>query len=163
MSSHFTRRHSPLRALVIAIVVVLGLSWLSSLPVAANMAWYEGLQKPWFNPPSWSFGVVWPLLYVMMTVAAWIVAQPHKRRKATRLPQTLFAVQLACNLLWTPIFFGLQSPWFGLCWIGVVWVAVAATLLCFWRIDRRAGMLLVPYLAWVSFAAVLTHQIWVLN
>lgn len=150
--------------LLIAIVAVLALSWLSSLPVTANMAWYEGLNKASFNPPSWSFGVVWPILYVMMTIAAWLIWHPTSRNiKQVQKARAVFIIQLVCNLLWTPIFFGLQSPLYGLVWIAVVWAAVALTLALFWRIRRLAGMLLLPYLAWVSFAALLNYSILMQN
>lgn len=144
------------RVLLVAIVVVLAVSWLFSLLVTANMPWYDALTKPSFTPPSWSFGVVWPLLYIAMTVAAWLVwRQQGKVGKA----QGLFAVQLFANYLWTPLFFGLHSPMLGLLWIILVWCLVAATLVTFWRIHKLAGVLFLPYLGWVSFAAALTASI----
>jgi translocator protein len=164
MPTAFVQPRKPWKNLLIAIVAVLALSWLSSLPVTANMAWYEGLEKASFNPPSWSFGVVWPILYIMMTIAAWLIWHPTSRnKKQVQKARAVFIIQLICNLLWTPIFFGLQSPLYGLAWIAVVWAAVALTLALFWRIRRLAGILLLPYLAWVSFAALLNYSILMQN
>jgi translocator protein len=123
--------------------------------------WYDGLEKPAFNPPSWVFGPVWTLLYVLMGVAAWLVWDRHGDRARTAL--ALFLVQLAFNAGWSAIFFGLQSPGLAFAEILVLWALILATLVAFWRLHRTAGMLLLPYLAWVSFAAVLNFSLWRLN
>ena len=124
--------------------------------------WYEELMKPSWNPPSWVFGPVWTLLYAMMAVAAWLVWQ-RGGWKAQRVPLTLYLVQWALNALWTPLFFGLHRP--GLAFIEIVALvlAVMATLAAFWRVKLLAGLLLVPYAAWVGFAAALNFAIWRLN
>jgi tryptophan-rich sensory protein len=124
--------------------------------------WYDGLQKPAWNPPGWIFGPVWTALYTMMAVAAWLV---WKRGgfAAQRLPLTLFLVQLALNALWTPLFFGLHLIGFAFAEIVLMWFAIAATIAAFRQAHRPAAWLLVPYLAWVGFAAVLNGTLWRLN
>ena len=125
--------------------------------------WYAALDKPAFNPPSWVFGPVWTTLYTLMGVAAWLVWRAGLDRRAVKSALGLFTVQLALNLAWTPAFFGLESPLLGLAVIVPLWVAIALTITVFSRIDWRAAALLVPYLAWVSFATVLNYAIWTLN
>ena len=128
----------------------------------ADNGWYAGLDKPAWNPPGWLFGPVWTLLYAMMAVAAWRVWQygGWDRQKASLI---LFVVQWALNALWTPLFFGLHRPGWALVEILVLLVAILATLRAFWHVDRLAGLLLLPYAAWVSFATVLNWTIWQLN
>jgi tryptophan-rich sensory protein len=124
--------------------------------------WYAGLKKPAWTPPNWVFGPVWAALYTMMGVAAWLV---WKRGgfAAQRRPLLLFLLQLALNAAWTPLFFGLHSPRLAFVEIVLLWLAIAATLTAFRRVSRVAAWLLVPYLAWVSFAAVLNFALWRLN
>jgi len=124
--------------------------------------WYAGLNKPSWNPPGWVFGPVWSALYTMMAVAAWLVWQ-RGGVVAQRRALTWFAVQLALNAAWTPLFFGLHLPAVAFGEILLLCAAIAATLLAFSRVNRLAAWLLAPYLAWVSFAAVLNFMIWRLN
>lgn len=124
--------------------------------------WYAELAKPAWNPPGWVFGPVWTALYIMMAFTAWLV---WKRGgwKAQRGPLSLYLVQWALNALWTPIFFGLQQPGPAFAEIVVLAVAVYATLAAFWRVTPVAGLLLVPYATWTTFAAVLNFTIWRMN
>jgi tryptophan-rich sensory protein len=124
--------------------------------------WYLQLQKPSWNPPGWVFGPVWTVLYVTMAVAAWMVWRRGSLR-TQRLPLGLFLGQLALNALWTPLFFGLRNPGLALVDIALLWLALLATIAAFWRTHRVAAALLLPYLAWVSFAAFLNFTIWQLN
>jgi tryptophan-rich sensory protein len=125
--------------------------------------WYAALAKPAFNPAPWVFSVVWPVLFLAMAVAGWLVWRRVGHVGRARGALALFAIQLALNLLWSALFFGLKAPGAALAEIVVLWLAIAATLVAFWRIDRIAGLLFVPYLAWVSFAVALTAAIWRLN
>ena len=124
--------------------------------------WYLSLKKPSWNPPGWIFGPVWTALYTMMAVSAWLV---WKRGgfAAQRRPLSFFLIQLALNAAWTPLFFGLH--WTGAAFVEIVllWLAIAATLGAFYPVSRVAGWLMVPYLAWVSFAAILNFTLWRLN
>ena len=150
--------------------IILGLcGWLLLCFAAAAFGaffspgeWYAALDKPSWNPPSWVFGPVWTLLYLMMAVAAWLV---WKRGgfAAHRGPLTLFLGQLALNAAWSPLFFGLQRPGPAFIVIILLWLAILATLLAFRPIHRPAAWLLVPYLAWVTFAAVLNGVLWQMN
>jgi tryptophan-rich sensory protein len=134
----------------------------SQLTVVALEPWYAGLKKPAFNPPDWVFGPVWSLLYLLMAISAWLVWR-QRERAAVRLPLALFGVQLALNVAWSGCFFYLQRPGAALSEIAVLWLAILATMLTFFRVNRAAGALLVPYLLWVSFASVLNFAIWRLN
>lgn len=124
--------------------------------------WYAGLNKPSWNPPGWVFGPVWSALYAMMAVAAWLVWQ-RGGFGAQRRALMWFIVQLALNAAWTPLFFGWHLPAIAFGEILLLWGAIAATLRAFFQINRLAGWLLAPYLAWVSFAAALNLTIWRLN
>lgn len=126
----------------------------SSFMPSAPSEWFTTLNKPSWNPPNWVFGPVWSLLYLMMAVAAWLVWRQLGWRGAA-LPLALFAVQLLLNGAWTGMFFGLRRPWIAFAEIVLLWCAILATLLSFWRVTPVAGWLMIPYLAWVSFAAVL--------
>ncbi len=124
--------------------------------------WYASLRRPSWNPPGWVFGPVWTALYAMMALAAWLVWKRGgfiQQRTALRL----FLLQLALNAAWTPLFFGLHWPSVAFAEIVLLWLAIAATLAAFRRASRPAAWLLVPYLAWVSFAAFLNFTLWRLN
>ena len=121
--------------------------------------WYAALNKPTWNPPPWLFGPAWTLLYTLMAVAAWMVW----KRVGFAKPLKLYFVQLALNAAWTPIFFGAHEMGGALVEILALWIAILMTLRAFWAVSRPAGMLLVPYLAWVSFASVLNFTLWRLN
>jgi translocator protein len=125
----------------------------------AVVDWYPTLNKPAFNPPSWIFGPVWTALYIMMAVAAWAVWLKGNSRNAL----ILFFIQLALNFIWSFLFFAMKSPALALIDIVAMWIMILATLITFWKITKPAGWLLVPYLAWVSFATVLNASIWWLN
>ncbi len=124
--------------------------------------WYTMLKKPSWNPPAWIFGPVWSSLYTMMAVAAWLV---WKRGgfAAQRRPLRLFLVQLALNGAWSPLFFGLHWPGVAFAEILLLWLAIVTTLTAFRPVSRVAAWLLAPYLAWVTFAAVLNFMLYRLN
>ncbi len=122
-------------------------------------AWYAALDKPSWNPPAWIFGPVWSLLYLMMAVAAWIVW----KRAGWHRALGLYLIQLALNAAWTPIFFGAHQLGWALMEISVMWFAILLTLCSFFRLSRPAAWLLVPYLAWTTFAAFLNFTLWRMN
>lgn len=125
-------------------------------------AWYASIHKPAWNPPSWLFGPVWTTLYLMMATAAWLVWR-RGGFAAQRRPLGWFLGQLALNAAWTPIFFGLH--WMGVALVEMLllWGGILMTIKAFRPVSRPAAWLLVPYLAWVSFAAVLNFTLWQLN
>ena len=124
--------------------------------------WYDGLVKPSFTPAEWFFGPVWTVLYTMMSITAWMVwlSPPTPCRQ---MALALFALHLLINAAWTPVFFGLQSLGGALAIVVLLWLLVALVWARFWRISKPAGGLLLPYWAWVSFAALLNLEIWRLN
>lgn len=147
-------------ALLGFVVLCLALGALGAAVTApAIPTWYAALAKPSFNPPNWIFAPVWTTLYVIMAIAAWLVW----RRGDARIPLTLFAVQLVLNSAWSLIFFGLHRVDLALVDIVLLLTAIVATALSFRRRSAVAALLLVPYLAWVSFATVLNAAIWRLN
>ena len=128
----------------------------------STSGWYAGLAKPTWNPPGWIFGPVWTVLYALMAVSAWRVwLQGGWSRQKTAL--RLYLLQWSLNALWTPLFFGLHRPGWSLAEILVLLAAILATLRTFWRVDRPASLLLLPYAAWVAFATVLNWTIWRMN
>lgn len=124
--------------------------------------WYAQLRKPAWNPPNWIFGPVWTALYTMMAVAAWLV-WGRGGFAAQRAPLGLFLLQLLFNAAWSALFFGLQNPGLAFAEIVLLWLAIVGTLIAFWKAHRFASVLLLPYLAWVTFAAVLNFTLWQLN
>lgn len=130
-------------------------------------AWYRDLRAPSFRPPSWVFGPVWSLLYLMIAVAGWRLAlqagSARPEAAAAGLALGLWALQITLNALWTPAFFGAHALGAALLVIGALWLAILALIVVSWRVDRLAAGLLVPYLAWVSFAVVLNFAYWRLN
>ena len=138
---------------VVAVSVLGGLATSAAIP-----DWYATLAKPSWTPPNWVFGPAWTTLYVLMAVAAWLV---WRRRRLVEVRGALLAwwVQLALNLLWTMLFFGLRQPLWGLIEIVALWVAIAITIALFHRVRPLAALLLVPYIAWVSFAISLNAGI----
>jgi translocator protein len=131
--------------------------------VRAIPTWYKGLAKPSFNPPAWLFGPAWTLLYLLMAVAAFLVWRQGLMAPGVKLALVVFLVQLVLNALWSIFFFGLRSPLAGLVDIIVLWLAILATIILFFPVSVPAGILLLPYIIWVSFAAVLNAAILRLN
>jgi tryptophan-rich sensory protein len=149
--------------LAVFIVVCLGAGGLGAIATTPEIeGWYRTIEKPSWNPPDWIFGPVWTTLFVLMAIAAWLVWKPAGF-KAPAAPLSLFAVQLVLNVAWSWIFFGLHQPGWAFIEIAVLWLTILATTVAFFRCSQVAGWLLVPYLAWVSFAAVLNFTIWRLN
>ena len=144
---------------IVAAVAAMG----ASLSAPKVPGWYAALAKPVFMPPSWVFGPVWTVLYGLMALAAWRIWDAPSPAAHRREALAFFAMQLVLNALWPAVFFGMQKPVSGLIVIIFLLSAVVATLLRFQRIDRVAGLLLVPYLAWVGFATLLNAAIVGLN
>jgi translocator protein len=150
--------------LVVAVAVPLAIGGLSGFATASGVAtWYPTLVKPSFNPPAWIFGPVWTALYIMMGVAAFLVLRQGLSTDGVKLALTVFAAQLALNGLWSILFFGMQSPGLAFAEILLLLLAIVATVWLFWKVVPAAGMLLLPYLAWVGFATFLNRSIWMLN
>jgi tryptophan-rich sensory protein len=150
---------------LIALIAVCALAaTLGSLfTMAGTDGWYQDLQQPaWNPPPDWLFAPVWTLLYASMAVAAWLVWR-KRGWEGARGALTLFGVQLSLNVLWTALFFGLQETGLGSIEIILLWLSILATIVLFWPISRAAALILIPYLAWVTYATALTISIWSMN
>lgn len=126
--------------------------------------WYQTIDKPPFNPPNWLFFPVWTALYILMGIAAGLVWDKiDTQRDIVKKGLTFFGIQLALNALWSVLFFGLQNPLLALIEIVVLWLMIYETFVQFRKVHKTASYLLLPYLAWVSFAIVLNGSIWWLN
>jgi len=130
--------------------------------------WYQTLNKPFFQPPSWVFAPVWTTLFVLMGVASWLVWRKYTTAKSSEKQEIkkaifVYAGQLILNIAWSMIFFGWQQPWLAFIEIMILWLAILWTILLFYRLNRYAAWLMFPYLGWVSFASVLTYAIAQLN
>ncbi|AXG08156.1 tryptophan-rich sensory protein [Haloplanus rubicundus] len=157
----------PRLSLVLAVLAVELVGAAGAVFTAQGLAsWYGTLQRPALAPPNWVFGPVWTTLFALMGVAVWLVWRrldsPRTERRA-RVALAVFAVHFLANLGWSAAFFGLRSVDFGLAVILVLLALIALTIRTFDWVDRRAALLLVPYLLWTAFAAYLNYRFWVLN
>jgi benzodiazapine receptor len=125
--------------------------------------WYAQLSRPSFTPPDWTFGVVWPVLYVMMGISAFLIWNVGIDKRQVKVALGFFALQLILNGLWTLIFFGLHLIGLALVEIVILWAAILMTILAFWKVSKPAALLLLPYILWVSFAVVLNASLFLLN
>jgi len=125
--------------------------------------WYATLKKPGFTPPSWLFAPVWTILFALMGISAYLVWNKGLENKEVKRSLLIFSIQLVLNVLWSFLFFGLESPFYAFMEIILLWFAIALTILNFFKISRSAGLLLLPYIFWVSFAMILNFYIWKLN
>ncbi|HEX8550255.1 MAG TPA: TspO/MBR family protein [Abditibacteriaceae bacterium] len=149
---------------VVSVGSCLGAAAISSLWTSSSVdSWYRTLEKPSFNPPSWVFGPVWTVLYISMGVALYLVWKQTPLDRNQQRGLAWFWMQLFFNALWSFLFFYLRSPGAALIDIILLWACIAATINFFRRTSVTAALLLVPYLAWVSFAACLNFAIWRLN
>jgi tryptophan-rich sensory protein len=150
-------------ALTILTVEIVGAS--GAIFTAQGLStWYDTLQRPELAPPSWVFGPVWTVLFALIGIALWLVwRQVDSSPREAWIAISVFVVHFVFNLGWSAVFFGLQAVGWGLAVIGLLWLLIIVTMWTFDRVDRRAALLLVPYLLWVSFAAFLNYRFWVLN
>jgi benzodiazapine receptor len=155
----------PLLALVVSVVAVELVGASGALFTAQGLAeWYGTLQRPALAPPNWVFGPVWTSLFALIGGALWLVwKEAESSPRAVRVAVAVFVVHFVFNVGWSAAFFGAQNITLGLAVIAVLWVLILATMWAFDRVDRRAALLLVPYLLWVTFAAYLNYRFWVLN
>ncbi|MBN2458512.1 tryptophan-rich sensory protein [Candidatus Woesearchaeota archaeon] len=146
--------------LVISISLPFLASFIGGLFTASSVStWYVTLAKPSFNPPSWLFGPVWTMLYLLMGISLYLVWIT----KYDKTSFMLFGIQLFLNALWSILFFGVKTPMYAFIEIILLWVAILMTAIYFYKINKISAYLLIPYLLWVSFAAVLNFSICILN
>ena len=151
--------------IVIALIVCLMVGYSASLVTKSSIeTWYSTIEKPSFNPPNWVFMPVWTVLYIFMAVAAGLVWDKIKEQNETvKTALGFFLIQLTLNAIWSYLFFGLKNPMLALIEIALLLLMIYETYVKFVKINKIAGYLLVPYLIWVSYAAVLNASIWWLN
>jgi benzodiazapine receptor len=125
--------------------------------------WYATLEKPFFTPPNWLFAPAWITLYLLMAIAAFLIWRKGLGQEGVKSALLIFLVQLVLNALWSVVFFGLQSPLWGMVVILALWVAILLTIIKFFKLSTAAGSLMLPYILWVSFASALNIAIFVLN
>jgi len=149
---------------IIAIAIPLMVGATSGFfTVTGVESWYQTIQKPSWNPPNWIFGPVWTTLYVMMGIALFLVWKEDTSEELKKIALALFAVQLTLNFFWSFIFFNQQQPGWALVEIIAMWFFILLTIFAFAQVNKTAAWLLVPYISWVSFAAILNFTIWQLN
>ena len=149
---------------IISIFTPLLIGGLSGFFTANSISgWYATIQKPSFNPPNWIFGPVWTLLYVMMGIALFVIWKSEADSVLKKQALILFSIQLAVNFCWSLLFFYCESPGCALIDIILMWVLILMTIFSFGKISSFAAWMLVPYIGWVSFAALLNFAIWKLN
>ncbi|MET0945403.1 MAG: TspO/MBR family protein [Flavobacterium sp.] len=151
--------------IAIALLVCLAVGYSASIVTRPSVeTWYPTLVKPIFNPPNWIFMPMWTLLYILMAVAAGLVWDKIKEQnEVVKKALLFFIIQLTLNAIWSYLFFGLKNPMLALVEIALLWLMIYETYLKFIKINKTAGYLLIPYMAWVAFAAVLNASIWWLN
>ena len=160
---HRPRLSHDVLGLIAFVVLCLVVSGIGGAITATSVdTWYQGLWKPPFNPPDWVFAPVWTTLYVLMGIAGWRVWRLG-RFEANRKALVVFAAQLGLNIAWSLLFFGLQRIDLALVEIIILLFAIIATAIMFWRIDRLAGVLFLPYVLWVAYASVLNVSLWLRN
>lgn len=153
-----------IRTLVIALTLPFVAGAVGSLFTAAAIpTWYAGLNKPFFSPPNWLFGPVWSLLYILMGVSLYLVLLQWKKDPGYRQAVKLFLLQLGLNSLWSILFFGLKNPLLAFGEILILWLLIVKNISDFAKINRNSAILLIPYLIWVSFAALLNIAVFYLN
>ena len=121
--------------------------------------WYEQIQKPDIRPPNWAFGPVWITLYTLMGISLYWILD----KKKIKIPLILFSIQLILNAIWSIIFFGLQNPFYAFIEIIILWIMILITIISFYKVSRKAGLILLPYIIWVTAAMILNYYIWILN
>jgi len=150
--------------LAIAILICLLAGFIGSIFTSKSVStWYTTLNKPSFNPPDWVFAPVWTTLFILMGVSLYLVWSKGLEVEGVKSAIIIFSVQLLLNVLWSLLFFGLQSPLYAFIDIIVLWIMILLTIVYFYRISPVSSYLLFPYILWVSFAAVLNFMIVRLN
>ncbi len=159
-----TRKGISVTKLLISIVACEAIGGIGSIfTFGAIPTWYSALQKPSFTPPNWLFAPVWTTLFLLMGISLYLIWRERSLKSSTTLALFAFGSQLALNVLWSAVFFGLHQIFFGLVEILVLWAAIAFTIVVAYRVSHAAAYLLVPYIAWVTIATLLNYSVWILN
>lgn len=157
------KKHAKLWAVAVSILIPLAVGGLSALLARDGMRLFALMRKPPLAPPAWAFPVTWTALYVMMGAASYLVYASGASRVRRERALTFYALQLGMNFFWSIIFFSLERYLTAFIWLVGMWMLILICTVLFWHIDRRAGRLMLPYLAWVAFAGYLNMGIFLLN
>jgi len=148
-------------AAILACQIAGGIGSVFTAPSIAT--WYASIQKPAFTPPNWVFAPVWITLFLLMGISLYLVWERGLGKKEVRFAVSAFGIQLALNVIWSVLFFGLKNPFFAFVEIIFLWIAILVNIVLFYRISKWAGLLLIPYIIWVTLASALNYGVWVLN
>lgn len=151
------------KKLIVSILIPLLVGGLSALFTQNSMKMFETISKPPLSPPGWLFPVVWTILYVLMGIASYLVKTDKGSKTASDSALALYAVQLFFNFFWSIIFFNLEAYLFAFVWLIILWLLIIWTTVSFYKINKTAGILMIPYILWVTFAAYLNLGIYFLN
>jgi tryptophan-rich sensory protein len=150
--------------LAVSILICLSAGFVGSIFTTPSIpGWYASLQKPSFSPPNWLFAPVWTILYALMGISLYIIWSRGLQNNKVKNAVFAFGIQLLLNTLWSILFFGLKSPFLAFLEIIILWFAILITIIKFYKISKKAGLLLLPYIFWVSFALILNFFIVKLN
>jgi tryptophan-rich sensory protein len=150
--------------LVFSLAIPLLIGFLGSTLTTPNIpTWFVCLEKPFFSPPNWLFAPVWTILFILMGLALFLVLRDGRKNRYFEDAILVFGAQLILNLYWSFFFFFIHSPLLAFYDIIILWLMIALNIYCFYKIKKTAAYLLIPYIVWVSFAAILNYSIWFLN
>ena len=150
--------------LVVAVAIPLIAGFLGSVFTMPSIpTWYAAINKPAWNPPNWIFGPVWTILFILMGIALWLIWEKGLDKIQVRTAVNIFSAQLVLNIVWSLLFFGLHSPFWAFIEIIALWLMILWTIIAFYRLDKTAGLILIPYILWVSFASFLNFTVMRLN
>lgn len=157
-------KKSDIPKLAISILIPLIVGFTSSFATLGPITtFFDFLKKPEWTPPSWAFGPIWTILYILMGIALFLVWSKGLERRDVKIAIGVFAIQLILNFFWTIIFFGFGSLTGGLIEIIFLWIAILVNIILFYRISKTAGILLIPYIIWVTIASYLNYTLYILN
>ncbi|MBI2613185.1 MAG: tryptophan-rich sensory protein [Candidatus Levybacteria bacterium] len=158
------RASSSILKLIFSIAICQSAGLIGSVfTISSIESWYSFLNQPSFRPPNWLFGPVWTILYTLMGISLYWIWTKGTKKKEVRDALKLFAVHLVFNATWSIVFFGMHNIPLSLINIVILWIFIVITMAKFYKIDKKASLILLPYLAWVSFAAILNYNIFLLN
>jgi len=150
--------------LIVSIIICELAGIIGSLATMPNIpTWYASINKHVFNPPNWIFGPVWTTLFALMGISLYLVWEKGFKNKNIKLGIYAFSAQFALNIVWSFLFFGLHNTLAAFTEIIFLWIAIFATIFLFYKIDKKAAYVLIPYICWVTFAAFLNYNVWILN
>lgn len=152
-----------LKPLIINLFIPLAVGGVSALLTMNSMKIFERVNQPPLSPPAWLFPVVWTILYILMGISSYLVYTSPKPQRQKNTALIIYGIQLFFNFFWSIIFFNMEAYLFAFIWLVILWALILANIILFYRISKPAGILLIPYLLWVTFAGYLNFAIYILN